>query len=188
MSTIIAGRFEQSDQSEEAVEALVGQGVERSDISVFFVTPAGQHDATPIGGDEHESPGTERSDTSAGAGAAVGGVGAGVAGAAVGAMAGLAAPLVAVAVVGAAAAGAYGGSLAGAMKGTMDPGANAIRHAGMLVAVRATDAVGESAIIAALRSAGALDLERANGTWADGDWSDFDPTRPPQLIDAPTRA
>jgi hypothetical protein len=172
MSTIIAGRFEQSEQSDHAVEALVGHGIARSDISVFYVTPAGQHDATPIGGDEQESAGTERADSEAGAGAAIGGVSAGVVGAAVGVIAGLAA-----------AAGAYGGSLAGAMSGTMDAGARHIRHAGMLVAIHATGA-DETTIVRTLRDAGALDVERADGTWAEGDWSDFDPTKPPHLIDA----
>ena len=66
----------------------------------------------------------------------------------------------------------------------MDPGPHTIRHAGMLVAVHATGAADEQTIIATLRSAGALDLERADGTWADGDWSDFDPTHAPKLIDA----
>lgn len=185
MSTIIAGRFEQSEQSDHAIEALVGHGVARSDISVFYVTPAGQHDATPIGGDEQESPGTERADNVAGKGAAIGTVGAGAVGVAVGVIAGLAVPMIGVAALGAAAAGAYGGSLAGAMSGTMDAGPDMIRHAGMLVAVHAIG-IDEEMIIATLRTSGALDLERATGTWVDGEWADFDPTQRPQRIDATT--
>ncbi len=183
MSTIIAGRFESSERADDAVETLVSQSIARDDISVFYVTPAGQHDATPIGGDEDESPGTEHAQHGAGTGALLG-AGVGVAGALIAATAGLAAPMIAVAGLGAAAAGAYSGSLAGAMGGTMDAGHHAIRHAGMLVAVHVGEARGESDVIAALRGAGAVDLERCEGTWSDGDWSDFDPTRAPHLIDA----
>ena len=182
MSTIIAGRFQSSEEADHAVETLVSQSIAREDISVFYVTPAGQHDATPIGGDEDESPGTEHATHGAATGALLG-AGVGVAGALVAATAGLAAPLIAVAGLGAAAAGAYSGSLAGAMSGTMDAGHHSIRHAGMMVAVNIGDAGGESAVIATLRHAGATDVERAEGTWADGDWSDFDPTRPPHRID-----
>lgn len=183
MSNIIAGRFESSERADDAVETLVSQSIAREDISVFYVTPAGQHDATPIGGDEQESAGTEQSAHAAGTGALVG-AGVGVAGALVAATAGLAAPMIAVAGLGAAAAGAYSGSLAGAMGGTMDAGHRAIRHAGMMVAVRVGDAGNEGEIVAALRGAGAVDVERAEGAWTDGDWSDFDPTRPPHLVEA----
>lgn len=184
MAIIIAGRFEQSTQSDHAIDELFARDFARDDVSVFYVTPAGQHDATPVGGDDATSPGAELAHKTAGTGAALG-VGAGVVGAAVGAVAGLAVPMVAVAALGAAAAGAYSGSLAGAMSGTMDPGANAIRHAGMLVAVRTSDDAGADAAIEALRDVGALDIERAEGTWEDGQWTDFDPTRPPHLIDPP---
>jgi hypothetical protein len=107
-----------------------------------------------------------------------------VAGALIGATAGLAAPVVAIAGVGAAAAGAYGGSLAGAMGASDDVGKNLIRHAGMLVAVDAGHQAND--VIAALRAAGAVDIESADGVWADGTWDDFDPTQPPQLVDGPT--
>ncbi len=181
MTTIIAGRFVSSEQTDHAVEQLQARSIARDDISVFYVTPAGQHDATPIGGDEQASPGTEHAQHGAGTGALLG-AGVGVAGALVAATAGLAAPMVAVAGLGAAAAGAYSGSLAGAMSGTMDAGEHAIRHAGMMVAVNLGAAGNERDVIAALRETGGIDIERAEGTWADGDWSDFDPTRPPHLI------
>ena len=29
---------------------------------------------------------------------------------------------------------------------------------------------------------GAIQVERAQGTWADGEWADFDPLVPPHLI------
>ncbi|MGO4303488.1 hypothetical protein [Cupriavidus sp. RAF12] len=34
-----------------------------------------------------------------------------------------------------------------------------------------------------LREGGALDLEKASGKWDGGQWTDFDPHRPPALID-----
>ena len=182
MSIIIAGRFQSSEHADEAVETLVSQLVAPEDISVFYVTPAGQHDATPIGGDEHHSAGTERAHHGAGTGALLG-AGAGVAGALIGATAGLAAPMIVVAGLGVAAAGAYSGSLAGAMGGTMDAGHHAIRHAGMMVAVNVVADRTEGDVIAALRSAGGVDIERAEGTWANGDWVDFDPTHAPHLVD-----
>ena len=182
MTTIIAGRFLSSEQADHAVEQLQSRSIAPDDISVFYVTPAGQHDATPIGGDEQESPGTEHATHGAGTGALLG-AGVGVAGALVAATAGLAAPMVVVAGLGAAAAGAYSGSLAGAMGGTMDAGHHAIRHAGMMVAVNIDAAGNEREVVAALRDAGGIDIERGEGTWADGEWTDFDPTHPPHLIE-----
>ena len=183
MTTIIAGRFQTSDQANQAVEALAARSVARDRISVFFVTPPGQHDATPIGGDAYKSEGLESSEGGAGTGAAVG-AGVGVAGALIGAAAGLAAPMVAIAAVGAAGAGAFSGSLAGAMNASSDPGKERIRHAGMMVCVDAgSGAATSDDIVATLKDAGAVDLESAQGTWAGGTWEDFDATRPPDLID-----
>lgn len=186
MSTILAGRFEQASQTDRAASDLAAHGVARDAVSIFYVTPAGQHDHTAIGGDQHESPGAERADTTAAFTGAAAAVGTGVVGGAVAAAAGLAAPVAAVAAIGAAAAGAYGGSLAGALGGTTDPGNNAIRHAGMMVAVRA-DGLDEAMVLDALRAAGAVDLEKNEGTWQDGEWTDFDPTRPPRLVQGTPR-
>ncbi len=184
MTTIVAGRFQTSEQADRAVDGLAAHSITRDRISVFYVTPPGQHDLTPVGGDRQKSPGLEHAERGAGVGAAIG-AGAGVAGALIGVTAGLAAPLVAVAGLGAAAAGAYSGALAGAMGSAMDPGQHQIRHAGMLVAVDAGQTP-VATISAALRDHGAVDLETAEGTWANGTWDDFDPTRPPRLIDAGT--
>ena len=181
MTTIIAGRFQTSEQSDHAVEALVARSIARDRISVFYVMPPGQHDSTPIGGDEQTSPGLEDADRGAGIGAVLG-TGMGVAGALIGATAGLAAPMVLAAGIGAAGAGAFSGALAGAMSSSADPGQHRIRHAGMMVAVDA-GAADPSDIAAMLRNAGAVDLESAEGIWAGGTWDDFDPTRPPRLLD-----
>lgn len=187
MTQIIAGRFQTSAEAERAVRALTARSIPSDRISIFFVTPPGQHDATPIGGDDQTSEGLEGSGGGAATGAAIG-VGAGVAGAVVGATAGLAAPVVAVAGLGVAAAGAFAGSLAGAMSASDDPGKHRIRHAGMMVAVdasasRADDPAAE--VVGVLRDVGAIDIESAEGTWAGGTWEDFDPTEPPRLVDGP---
>ncbi len=186
MTTIIAGRFQTSEQADHAVAALAARSVARESVSVFYVTPPGQHDATLVGGDEHRSAGLEQSGKGAATGAALG-ASIGVAGALIGATAGLAAPMVAVAGLGAAAAGAYGGSLSGAMSTTLDPGIHQIRHAGMMVAV-AVGAGSSDDVAATLRDAGAVDIESAEGTWANGTWDDFDPTTPPALLDPTTKS
>ena len=186
MTHIIAGRFQTSEQAERAVDALTQttSAIARDRVSVFYVTPPGQHDATPVGGDEQVSPGLEHSEAGAGVAGAAFGVGAGIAGAVIGATAGLATPLVVAAGLGAAAAGAYSGSLAGAMGASDDAGKHLIRHAGMMVAVDAGEDHANH-VIATLRDAGAIDIEQAEGTWAGGTWDDFDPTRPPHLVDGP---
>ena len=60
-----------------------------------------------------------------------------------------------------------------------------VRAAGMTVAVRAPEFSRRVAAVNALRAAGARDIERADGTWQDGQWVDFDPLKPPLLVDLP---
>ena len=55
----------------------------------------------------------------------------------------------------------------------------------MMVAVDAGQ-VDRTDVLSALREAGGLDIESAEGTWAGGTWDDFDPTMPPRRIDEPT--
>jgi hypothetical protein len=183
MTRIIAARFQTSEQADAAAHRLAGQGVAAERISVFYVTPPGQHDATPVGGDEHKSEGLEHAGGGAGSGAAIG-LAVGAVGTLVGAAAGLAPPLIAVAAIATATAGAYGGSLAGAMHASHDPGKERIRHAGMMVAVDAGADADE--VVATLRAADAHDIEDAEGTWANGTWEDFDATTPPHLVDGPS--
>ena len=59
MTQIIAGRFQTSEQADHAVQVLVSRAISPDRISVFYVTPPGQHDATPVGGDEQKSEGLE---------------------------------------------------------------------------------------------------------------------------------
>ena len=182
MSTIVAGRFESATLADEAVHRLTARSIAREAISVFYVTSPGQHDVASFGGDDDASAGAEHASRGASTGAMMG-AGLGAAGVIIGATAGLAAPLVAIAGVAAAAAGAYSGSLAGAMGAMMDAGEQHIRHAGMLVAVHAPDADTERDAIKLLREAGAVNIERAEGVWEDGEWIDFDPTKAPHLVD-----
>lgn len=187
MSSIIAGRFQTFDQAEGVAEALANANVKRQDISVFYVNPPGQHDATPIGGDYiNADPGARESTTEAVQGAAAGGA----VGLAVGIVA-AALPIVGPAVaVAAAGVGAYTGSLAGGLSGAGDSDhpVPRPRQAGVVVAVRVEDDERTQRAFEVLRAKGAEDLEMADGTWGDGEWKDFDPVVPPRLIHSPVGA
>jgi hypothetical protein len=184
MATIIAGRFEQQSQAEDAAAQLQRAGIAPDRISTFYVTPAGQHAGFPVGGDQYQSPGAEESPQGTAAGMAAGGA----VGAAIGAVTTpLTGPLGAVT---GALVGAHVGSLAGSMEKMKEDGTAAdenpvpIRHAGMMTAVSVPDAADENKAIGILRSLGAQDIERAEGTIANGDWEDFDPVAPPTLVQA----
>ena len=56
---------------------------------------------------------------------------------------------------------------------------------GVLVAVRAVEFAKRVAAVNVLRAEGARDIERADGTWQAGEWIDFDPLKPPLLVDLP---
>jgi hypothetical protein len=200
MTSIIAGRFEQDSQAVAASAALQRGGFAKDDVTIFFVNPPGQHASFPIGGDRDASPGAKDAHAGALKGMAVGG--------AVGASVGLAAsPLLGpAAVVAGAGAGAYAGSLVGALgkmeekpssvradqplfdaNAAIDTPADAspARSAGLLVAVRAGEFPKRVDAVNILRTVGARDIERADGTWQAGQWIDFDPLKPPLLVDLP---
>jgi hypothetical protein len=200
MTPIIAGRFEQEAQAEAAVVALRRGGFDADDVTVFFVNPAGQHATYPIGGDRDASPGAKHAYSGALKGVAVG--------TAVGVGVGLAASpaLGPAAVVAGAGVGAYAGSLVGAL-GNMEekpawakpdeqvvervattdarPDTACVRSSGIFVAVRALAFPKRVAAVNVLRAEGAQDIERADGTWQAGQWIDFDPLKPPLLVDLP---
>jgi hypothetical protein len=172
--TIIAGRFDTFDQAEDARDRLEVAGFPRSSIAVFFNNPPGRHDLTEIGGDEHADPQAENAAGGALAGAAAGAAGLGLAAAATG-------PFGVAALAG---VGAYVGALAGAVSST-DPAREEQplrRPAGVMVAVQTGPAGREEDAIRALQDLGADNIERAEGTLRDGDWTDFDPLATPQLI------
>lgn len=175
MERIIAGRFETKDDADAAATLLAGF-VETSDICIFHNNPPGQHDALPLGGDESADPDAEGAQKSAAGTALAAGLTAG----AIGALGG---PVVAIAAAG---IGAYSGSLVGAMQGLgedeVKTGAPDRRPVGVMLSVRIAEPQDEKRVIDTLRAQGAADIERAQGTWSAGDWSDFDPVARPQLV------
>jgi len=180
MSTIVAGGFQEFAQAEEAVRLLQDAGIHLDQICTFRVNPAGEHDRLAIGGDHDSSPGAEHAQSGAVKGAAIG--------AAVGLAAGAAAaPFVGPAGFAAAAGvGAYTGALVGSLN-EIDhepaPDHGDVRPAENMVAVNAeASGVSEEVIVHTLEECGAELVERAQGTWADDAWADFDPTSRPQLI------
>jgi hypothetical protein len=184
MDTIIAGNFEIRQRAEDAIRALWNAGAPRSDVCAFALNAEGQHHGLTLGGDVAVDPQAE--------GGQSGGVRGAIIGTAVGAGIGLAAtplaPIVAPALVlGAAAAGAYAGGLAGAVSSMGKPNEEAEeapppRPAGVLVAVRADTDERERLAADVMRAQGARDIERAQGTWENGRWVDFDPVKGPEVI------
>jgi hypothetical protein len=189
MTTIITGNFLQQDEAQRAMSELAGAGFASGQTTTFFVNPPGQHDLYALGGDEDESAGTEGAPAGSAAGATVGG--------AVGAAVGLTAvpALGPGAAVAAAGAGAYVGSLVGALGNTGDrnnsepytavekaPHDESHRKSGMLVAASAPASAQQDSAIGILRAHGATDIERSDGVIVAGDWTDFNPLTPLNLV------
>jgi hypothetical protein len=177
MNTIIAGRFDEQSGADRGAAALAAAGFHRSQIATFFVNAAGQHDVHG----PRQDPGAPAGADDAGAGAAAGAT----TGTSVGAVAGFAAiPVLGpVAPLAGAAIGAYVGSLVGALEEMGDSGQRLAvpRRSGMFVAVGAPSTAEQASAIATLRVEGALDMERAMGGIAEGQWHDFDPLSTPVL-------
>jgi uncharacterized membrane protein len=179
MSMLIVGRYAQQGEAENAARQLTQAGFSPAEMSLFYVTPQGQHGLFPLGGDEDESPGTEEAKPGAARGA-VGGAGAG-------ALVGAAAiPFLGPAAAAAGAAvGAYTGSLVGALKNMEDREGNAgdaegelePRRAGVMLAVVAVTSAERTRAIEILREH-AEEVEEAEGTLRNGEWLDFDPRAP----------
>jgi hypothetical protein len=179
MSRIVAGRFDQADQMQSALNALAQRGFSEDEYASYYVSPPGQHHLHAVGGDAHHSEGTRES----GRGAAYGAVFGGATGLAIGSFAG---PLGAFAGAG---VGAYIGSLYGAMskarqsnKADATPEQPAERAAGAMVAVRADRPGAEEEAVAILDGSGAREIERTDGEWRDGGWRDFDPRVPTETL------
>ncbi len=185
MTTIIAGRFEAQTQVDAAVRALRDAGFPSEHISSFYLTPAGQHARTPIGGDHAISQGAEATPQ----GTAAGMAGGGLIGAAVGAITTpLTGPLGAVT---GGLVGAHIGNLVGALGAMKEDDAAThetppIRQAGLRVAVATPTLHSAQQAIAVLRAQGGDEIESAQGQIVGSDWRDFDPSLPPQRIDAPS--
>ncbi|MBC7414533.1 MAG: hypothetical protein H7327_06325 [Herminiimonas sp.] len=193
MFNIIAGRFKEQDQATRALDALVDAGFAAERICSFYLNPPGQHNLYSVGGDRDESPGAHEAGTGIAAGAVTGGaVGAGVGmlgapvfgpvGPAVGAL-----------------VGAHVGGLIGSLtqmkeKGEQEDASaddsrgdvvdNELqqRESGLMVAVSTDSGSSQNDAVSVLRKLGAQDIEHAQGTIVNGDWEDFDPLLPPQLL------
>jgi hypothetical protein len=179
MTTIVAGIFETEAAADRAAGELRRAGFDADDLDRFVVNPPGRHHQLPMGGDEDADHEARHGAGGALSGAAIG--------SALGAVAGLAAtPLVGpAAIAGGLAAGAYVGSMAGAVN-TMGADAGdspVLRPAGVMVAVNAELDEDEEVAVDLMRDAGARMIERASGDWRDGKWADFDPVRPPQVLE-----
>ena len=180
MATIIAGGFDVYSKTQAALQRLRDAGIADEYICEFRVNPPGEHDQTPIGGDRMESPGAKHAEEGAGKGAGVGAV--------VGAVVGVAAtPLLGPAGIAAGAGvGGYTGSLIGSMNETKEEGTpdhEDVRPAEAMVAVNVDGAgIAAEQVVRLFEECGAQQIEQAEGTWADGEWVDFDPVSRPQLV------
>lgn len=179
MTTIIAGHFENVDQLQDAVGQLGRQGFAPSDFATYFLNPPGQRGLYWLGGDAPSDQGT----TGAGKGAAVGGAVGGTAGLAVGSIGG---PIGALAGAG---VGAYVGSLIGALSRMHEPEPDkaTVEHpaeppGGPMIAINVDRPGAEAAAIGILGRCGAVQINRANGTWQAGEWTDYDPRQPIDVL------
>lgn len=180
METIIAGRFDTWDQAERTTLALLNlTGLRKEDICTFYNGPPGQHASYPIGGDQDADPEANKAHNKSMAGSAIG---AGLAGLA-------ALPAGPAAAATGAVVGAYAGSLVGSLQGMIksEQTGTPIRASGVIVATRIMETFGaENSLIQILEQHGALDVEKTEGLWRNGEWVDFDPIIPPRLLH-PTR-
>lgn len=175
MATIIAGHFDHVEHLEEAVRLLEGQGFAKDDYATFYLNPPGQHGLYSLGGDAPADQGAAGAGKGAAAGAAIGG---GV-GLAIGAIGG---PIGALAGTG---VGAYLGALAGALSQVDDPKPEAATldrpaepPGGPMLAIHCDAPGSEATAVAILGHSLARRIDRANGRWKDGSWTDFDPREP----------
>jgi hypothetical protein len=186
MSTIIAGHFQLQDEVERARLALIDAGFARERISAFYLTEAGQHNESPIGGDHITSPGAKETPEGVVEGAAAGGAVGLALGAATAPLTGPIGPIVGGLV------GAHVGSLFSFSKmkdrgehEAGEPGNENMREprqAGMLIAVAFDDAADDARAVDILRGLGAHQIERARGNIVAGDWADFDPNSMPDMV------
>jgi hypothetical protein len=183
MAQILVGQFDDFESAEAAASELRSLGMAQGDMEIYALNAPGQHDQTPVGGDEEADPGARKGDEGALAGAAVGGA------------AGLALGAAAIPVVGPIAAaaglavGAYTGALAGAVnKLGNKPQASQVtaRPAGVRLAAHVLSPSYREHVIAAFHRHNVRSIEEAEGLWRDGKWVDFDPVSVPKWLEEPT--
>lgn len=178
MSRIIAGRFDATLDADAALAALRSEGFRADEIDSFYVSPPGQHDLTPVGGDVSSSAGSRFAGIGAVIGALIGG---GLGMLVAWAVARDHGPVV---ILFGAGVGAFVGSFLGAMnkvrgghraEATIDHPVEP--KAGRMIAVNVDRAGMDARALKVLREYGARDLGRTDGTWRNG-WKDFDPRAP----------
>jgi hypothetical protein len=180
MAKIVAGRFNNLTGAEAVMKALPGEGFQRSEFELFFVTPPGQHATFPIGGDAYSDEGAKEAGSGALRGVLIGG--------SIGLVAGMAAYIVfnqLITILAGIGLGAYVGSLLGALSKTRsgNPLRATVEHpverpSGHVVAIRVDQPGTETRAVDTLQRYGAHDIERTEGNWQAGDWKDFDPRVP----------
>jgi hypothetical protein len=186
MSLIVAARFQTFEQAESAARNLYAAGFRDEDMHTFYVNIAGEHARYPMGGDRKADPDAH----GASMGAVVGAAALGILFALVCAVLAWQIEPSAIVVTAAGGVGAYIGALAGALwvtgqgrrlaRGARAPDVHPeVRQAGVLLALHIQPDQ-QARAVAVLREAGGVDVERANGRWANGQWQDFDPLTPPQ--------
>ena len=179
MSRIVAGRFDNSIDADAALGELPRAGFRSGEFESFYVSPPGQHDKHPLGGDAHSDAGTRRSGWGAALGAAIG-AGAGLAvGTLVSGRYGVWVILLA------AGFAAYLGSLVGGMvqargarreEGTQEHPAEPA--AGRMIAINVDRPEMQTRAVELLRRHHARDIGGTQGEWRNGSWKDFDPRSP----------
>jgi hypothetical protein len=193
MNSIINGNFQDLNAAKRAITDLLGTGFSADRTSCFSVEIPG-HNADTYASEatvlEADGQAKEAPQAAEGAlsGAALGGaIGAAVALATLPVLG----PIVAATAVG---VGAYGGSLYGALGGMAAAASEETeasimamqnakhRQSGTLVAVVANDDVQQDTAKRILHSHGALDIELRDGTLQNGQWLDFNPNLPLQLV------
>lgn len=189
MSLIVAARFDNFADAENAAGTLFRAGFREDAVNIFFVNPPGWHDRYPIGGDQAADPAARGAQYGALAGAAIGGL----AGIVIGAGLFYLMARSHLAILAAAATGAYLGSLLGALAvagsnrrrrpSDARPHQASVRDSGVLLAVH-VDSSADDKAARLLAEAGGKDVEQAHGRWRDGKWVDFDPVEPPILHEA----
>lgn len=184
MALIIAAHFDHIEQLEYAIVRLNAAGYDPRDYARYLLNPPGQHGLFPLGGDAAADEGAR----DAGKGAAVGAAVGGAAGALLGSVAGPAGVLAGAGV------GAYVGSLGGALNTLEDPdperatrSAPAMPQGGPMLAVCTARHGTEAEVIDILSTASAHTVVRAQGTWGEAGWLDYDPREPMETVDPASR-
>jgi hypothetical protein len=181
MSTIIAGRFDNTVQVQAVLDELTFAHFRNDEFASYYVNSPGQHALGALDGGIHADAGAEH----AGACALSGVTTAGAAGLALGGCATVMAPEAGrAAALAASGVGAHAAFLLGALN-RLDqlfqaaaPAAVGEPGGGPMVAICVDRPGTEQLAREALRRHGAHAIERQVGQWENGGWKDFDPRSP----------